>query len=121
MDMNRQQNPSAVSDTKPRGETDVCGVSGWTTETELVRGFDRPVMVADAVGVTIHEAIQEWSELSETPPLYQSVDAENLDGLFRPQATGDSGWLPSVNFQHQSCRVTVLYGSSVRVIVERDP
>lgn len=120
MDMNRQQNPSAVSDTKPRGETDVCGVSGWTTETELVRGFDRPVMVADAVGVTIHEAIQEWSELSETPPLHRSVDAENLDGLFRPQATGDSGWLPSVNFQHQSCRVTVLYGSSVRVIVERD-
>lgn len=97
------------------------GASRWTTDTELVREFDRPVDVADAVTLTVVEAMEEWPELSETPPLDHFVDAEQLDGLFRAKATDVSGWLPSVKFQFQSCRVTLLYGSSIRMIVERDP
>lgn len=96
-------------------------VSGWTTETELVRTYDRPANLANATSSTVTEAIRRWPELSTTPPLYQFVDVEKLDGLFKTKATDDSGWLPSAEFQFQGCRVTILYGSSIRVIVERDP
>ncbi|MFB6168168.1 MAG: HalOD1 output domain-containing protein [Haloferacaceae archaeon] len=75
--------------------------------------------VVDAVGAAVTDAIQQWPELSETPPLYQFVDVEKLDGLFKPKATDDSGWLPSAEFRFQGCRVTVLYGSSIRVIIRR--
>jgi hypothetical protein len=95
--------------------------SGWTTDTKLVRGFDRPVDVADAVISAVDDAIGQWPELSESPPLYQFVDVEKLNGLFKTKATDDSRWLPSAVFQFQSCRVTILYGSSVRVIIDRDP
>jgi hypothetical protein len=101
--------------------TDGHRASGWTTETELVREFDRSVNIVDAVSSTVDEAIGRWSELSETPPLHEFVDVENLNGLFKPKATDDCGWLPSAKFQFQSCRVTLLYGSSIRVIAERDP
>ncbi|WP_394338288.1 HalOD1 output domain-containing protein [Halorubrum sp. Hd13] len=69
---------------------------------------------------TIDEAISQWPELSETPPLYQFVDAERLNGLFKTKAVDNHGWAPSVEFQFQGCRVTLLYSSSVRVIIERD-
>ena len=95
--------------------------SGWTTETKLVRTYDRPNSVGDAITSTVKEAVQRWQELSDTPPLYQFVDVEKLEGLFKTKATDDSGWLPSAEFQFQSCRVTVLYGSPVNVIIERDP
>lgn len=96
-------------------------VSGWTTDTQLVREFDRPFNVADATRSAVADAIEQWSELSETPPMYNFVDTEKLNGLFKTKATDNSGWLPSAEFQFQSCRVTVLYGSVIRVIIERDP
>jgi hypothetical protein len=103
-----------------QSESGARGVSGWGTETELVRTYDRPVNVVDAVGVAVTDAIEEWPELSETPPLHRFVDGEQLDGLFGPEATDGSGRLPSVDFQFQGCRVTVMYGSSIRVIVRRN-
>jgi hypothetical protein len=112
--MHSQLNSAPVTDTNNQL------VSSWTSDTELVREFDRPVDVVDAVSSTVDEAVQRWSELSETPSLYQFVDVESLDRLFKTEAT-DSRWLPSVEFQFQSCRVTLLYGSSLRIIVERDP
>lgn len=102
-------------------KADSWAVSGWTTDTELVREFDRPTTVEDAVVSTVLAAVETWPELSETPPLAEFVAVENLDGLFRTKSTNDSGWLPSVAFRFQDCRVTVLYGSSIRVIVDRDP
>jgi hypothetical protein len=104
-----------------RERTDSWVVSGWTTDTELIREFDRPTTVEDAVVSTVLEAVEKWPELSETPPLAQFVAVENLNELFRSKATDDSGWLPSVAFRFQGSRVTVLYGSSIRVIVDRDP
>jgi hypothetical protein len=95
--------------------------SGWATETELVRTFDRPTDIADAIILTVAEAIQQWPTLSATPPLYQFVDVEQLDGLFKTKAVDDSSWIPSVEFQFQGGRVTVLYGSSIHVIVDRNP
>lgn len=97
------------------------GSSGWTTETELAREFDRPVDVADAVISTVLEAVEQWPELSETPPLCHFIDTEQLNGLFKTKAVDDSGWIPSIKFHFQSCRVTLLYGSSIRVIIECDP
>lgn len=94
---------------------------GWTTDAELVREFGRPVNVADAVSFTVDEATDKWAELSKTPPLYHFVDAENLDGLFKTNATDDGGFLPSATFDFQGCRVKVLYGARVRVVVRRDP
>lgn len=94
---------------------------GFTTESELVRVFDRPTNVSDAVTSTVTEAVDKWSELSSAPPLWEFVDTNKLDGLFKTKATDDSGWLPSAEFQFQGCRVTVLYGSSINVIVERNP
>lgn len=99
------------------GDTDSTSV--WTTDGELLREFDRPVDVADAVGTSVGSAIEEWSELSRAPPLYEFVDLEKLDGLFGTRATDDGAVLPSATFQFQSCRVTVLYGSTVRVIIDR--
>ncbi|ERH10024.1 MAG: hypothetical protein J07HX64_01791 [halophilic archaeon J07HX64] len=95
-------------------------VAAWSTKTELVREFDRPADVVDAVSRTADEAVRRWSELSETPSLSQFVDIDGLDGLFKPKATDHAEWIPSVEFQFQSCRVTLLYGSSIRIIVERD-
>jgi hypothetical protein len=106
----------------PAGEqTDHVPASGWTTETELVREFDRPVNVAEAVILSVTEAIDEWPELSETPPLYHFVNTDNLNGLFKSKATDGSNWLPAATFRFQSCQVRVLYGSTVRVIIRRDP
>lgn len=119
--MSRQRDPNTVSNAEHRGGTDAHSASGWTTDTELVREFDQPVNIVDAVSSTVDEAIQQWSELSETPSLYQFVEIENLDGLFKTKATDDSRWLPSAKFRFQSCWVTLLYGSSIRVIIERDP
>ncbi len=106
--MNRQQESSPES-------------GGWTTDTELVREFGRPVNVADAVSFTVDEATDKWAELSETPPLYHFVDAERLDGLFETNPTDDTGFLPSARFNFQGCRIEVLYGERVRVVVRRDP
>jgi len=71
--------------------------------------------------LAVEDAIGQWPELSETPPLYKFVDTDNLNELFKAKATDDSGWLPSAEFQFQGCRVTVLYSSVIRVIIERDP
>lgn len=119
--MSGYRGSDAVSNADYPREADTHSTSGWTTDTKLVRGFDRPVNVSTAIVYTINEAIQQWPELSETPPLYQFVDAERLNGLFKTKAVDDHRWAPSVEFQFQGCRVTLLYGSSVRVIVERDP
>lgn len=117
--MTNHRTPNATS---PAGrQTDHVFASGWTTETELVREFDRPVNVAEAVTLAVADAIDEWSELSETPPLYHFVDADNLNGLFKSKATDGGSWLPAATFQFQSCQVQVLYGSTVRVIIKRDP
>lgn len=67
------------------------------------------------------DAVEEWPELSDTPPLVQFVNVENLDGLFETEATEYNGWPPSVSFQFQGCRVSVLYGPTIRVVVSRDP
>ncbi|ESS05710.1 MAG: hypothetical protein A07HB70_02190 [uncultured archaeon A07HB70] len=101
-------------------KTAARSVPGWTTETELVRTYDRPVNVVDAVGVAVTDAVEEWPELSETPPLHRFVDGEKLNGLFGPEATDGNGQIPSVDFRFQGCRVTVMYGSSIRVIVRRE-
>ena len=101
-------------------EAAVERVDGWETDTKLVRQFDRPVNVVDAVVSTVSEAIEVWPGLSETPPLYQFVDVEKLDGLFKTKATDDSRWLPSAVFRFQGRRVTVLYGRSIRVMIEQD-
>jgi hypothetical protein len=93
--------------------------SGWTGERKLVRTYDGPANLTDATISAVTEAIQQWPELSETPTLYQFVDVERLDGLFKRGATDDSESLPSVEFQFQSCRVTLLCGSSICVIIER--
>jgi hypothetical protein len=106
--MSEQQNPTSQR------------TAGWTTDTELIREFDHPVDVADAVVSAVEIATEEWPEHSETPPLAHFVDVENLDGLFKTKATDDSGWLPSAAFQFQDCQVTVLYGPTVRVIIRRD-
>lgn len=95
--------------------------SGWMTDAELTREFTRPVTVSDAVISAVMDAIEKWPELSETPPLYAFVDVENLDGLFKEKATTDHGWLPSAMFRFQGCRITILYGETIRVIIERDP
>ena len=92
----------------------------WSTDTQLVRGFERPVVVSEAVISTLMEAVDHWPELNESPPVFEFVDADNLDGLFKTRAVDDTSHTPSVEFLFQGALVTVLYGSTVRVIVERD-
>ena len=118
--MSSYREPTAEPETKSQQETQTPEAAGWTTEAELVREFDRPVNVADAVSSTVAEAIGQWPELSETPPLYRFVDVEKLDGLFKTNATDDSSVLPSAKFRFQDCQVTVLYGSSILVIIQRE-
>lgn len=118
--MSQDRNSKTESHTGDQGETTTQSESGWATDTELVRTYERPVDTAAAVTSVTKKAIQQWRELSETPPLYQFVEVEDLDGLVKKRATNDSGRIPSVEFHFQSCRVTVLYGSLLRVIINRD-
>ncbi len=104
---------------KPR-ESAPQRTRGWTSDTEVVREFDRPVSMVDAVTSTVGTATETWSELSEDPPLFEFIDVENLDGLFRSEAAR-GGWPSSVEFEFQGCAVTILYGRTVRVVIERDP
>jgi hypothetical protein len=94
-------------------------VDGWTTDTKLVREFDRPVVVSDAVVESLVEAMESWPELRDTLPVAEFVDAEKLDGLFKTRAVDDTGHVPSLEFRFQQALVTVMYASRVRVIVER--
>ena len=89
------------------------------TNAKLVREFDPSVNVADAVVSTVMEATDRWQALSGTPPLAEFVNVEKLNGLFKTESD-NGGWHPSVEFQFQTSRVTVLYGSEVRVMIERD-
>ena len=118
--MSSYRDAAAEPDTKSQRETHTPEAAGWTTDAELVREFDRPVNVADAVSSTVAEAIGQWPEVSETPPLYRFVDVEKLNGLFKTNATDDSSLLPSAKFRFQGCQVTVLYGSSILVIIRRE-
>jgi hypothetical protein len=93
---------------------------GWATQETLVREFVRPTHVPDAVHETIADAIEAWPQLSEAPPLAAFVDVEKLDGLVTQRAVEDVREVPSVRFPFQRCRVTILYGSLLRVIVERN-
>lgn len=104
---------------KPR-QASTPNARGWMSDSELVREFARPVDVTDAVVSTVQEATDKWQDLSERPLLSDFVDAKKLDGLFKTKAVDDSQWLPSAEFRFQCCRVTVLYGREIRVIIQRD-
>lgn len=94
--------------------------TGWSTDSQIVREFDRPVRVSDAVIETLMEAVEDWPELSRSPPVFEFVDADKLDGLFKTRAVDETSHMPSVEFLFQDALVTVMYASTVRVIVERD-
>jgi len=94
--------------------------TGWSTDSQIVREFDRPVRVSDAVIETLMQAVEDWPELSRSPPVFEFVDADKLDGLFKTRAVEETSHMPSVEFPFQGALVTILYGSTVRVIVERD-
>lgn len=94
---------------------------GWTTDTELVREFDRPALVSDALIESLMDAVDAWPELRDTPPVAEFVDADKLDGLFKTRAVDDASHVPSLEFRFQQALVTVMYGSRLRVIVERGP
>ena len=119
--MSGHSDPNSVPHSKDQLGASAHPAPGWTTDTQLVREFDRPFNVGDAVRSAVTDAIERWSELSETPPLYNFIDTDRLNGLFKTKAIDDSGWLPSTEFQFQTCRVTVLYGPVIRVIIEREP
>jgi hypothetical protein len=93
---------------------------GWGAYTIIEREFDKSVRVSDAVLETIMKAVEDWPELDQSPPVYEFVAVDKLDGLFETRAAGDTSRIPSVEFPFQDAHVTVLYGSTVRVIVDRD-
>jgi hypothetical protein len=66
------------------------------------------------------DAVDCWPDLDTSPPVAEFVDADNLNGLFKARAIDETGHIPSVEFLFQDALVTIMYGSTVRVIVERD-
>jgi len=94
--------------------------AGWSTDSQIVREFDTSVRVSDAVIAALIEAVEDWPELSLFPPVAEFVDADKLDGLFKTRAVDETSHTPSVEFLFQDALVKVMYGSVVRVIVERD-
>lgn len=94
--------------------------AGLSTDSLVVREFDRPTVISNAVMMTIMEAVDRWPTLSDSPPVVDYVDVDQLDGLFKTRAVDDTGHIPSVEFRFQGALVTVLYASTVRVIIERD-
>jgi len=52
--------------------------------------------------------------------VFEFVDADKLDGLFKTRTVEETSHMPSVEFLFQDALVTVMYASTVRVIVERD-
>lgn len=101
-------------------EPTAAPADGWATQDTLVREFVWPTNVSDAIHETVADAVEAWPRLSEAPPLAAFVDADRFDGLVTERAVDEHGVVPSVKFAFQACRVTVLYGSVLRVIVERD-
>ncbi|MFB6252360.1 MAG: hypothetical protein ABEI27_11880 [Halobellus sp.] len=100
-------------------DTDPGQARGWSTDEKFIREFDRPVGIEQALVSTVTEATQEWSELSATPPLEEFVDAERLEGLIKTKSLDTTDSLPLIQFPFQSCQVTVLYGLTVRILIER--
>ncbi|WP_265338737.1 HalOD1 output domain-containing protein [Halalkalirubrum salinum] len=94
--------------------------TGWSTDSQIVCEFDRPVRVSDAVIETLMEAVEDWPELSRSPPVFEFVDPDKLDGLFKTRTVEGTSHMPSVEFLFQDALVTVMYASTVCVIVERD-
>lgn len=92
---------------------------GWSTDSQILRVFERPVCVSDAVIETIVQAIEKWPELSRSPPVFEFVDADKLDGLFEARVIDNPSHIPSVEFVFQGALVRVMYTATVRVIVER--
>jgi len=84
-----------MADTSPYS-TSVVEI--WSTDTQLVHGFERPVVVSEAVLSTLMEAVDHWPELSRSPPVFEFVDVDKLDGLFKTRAVEETGHLPSVEF-----------------------
>jgi len=93
---------------------------GWSTDSLIVREFDRPVCVSEAVTETLMQAVEDWPDLSRSPPVFEFVDVDKLDGLFKTRAVDETSHMPSVEFLFQDALVTVMYASTVRVVVERD-
>jgi hypothetical protein len=93
---------------------------GWSTDSHIVREYDRPVRVSEAVIETLMEAVEDWPELSRDPPVFEFVDADKLDGLFKTRAVEKTSHIPSVEFLFQDTLVTVMYATTVRIIVKRD-
>lgn len=94
--------------------------TGWSTDSQIVREFDRHARVSDAVTETLMKAVEDWPELSRSPPVFEFVDADKLDGLFKTRAVAETSHIPFVEFLFQDTLVTVIYASTVCVTVERD-
>ena len=94
--------------------------TGWSTNSQIVREFDRPVRVSEAVIETLIEAVDHWPELSRSPPVFEFADVYKLDGLFKTRTVDETSHMPSVECPFQDVLVTVMYASTVRVIVERE-
>ena len=78
--------------------------TGWSTDSQIVREFDRPVRVSEAVIETLIEAVEDWPELSRSPPVFEFVDTDNLDGLFKACTVEETSHLPSgVSLPRRTC------------------
>jgi len=106
-----------MAESSPHRESKPAGLS---TDSLVIREFDRPVCVSEAVIETLMKAVEDWPDLSRSPPVFEFVDADKLDGLFKTRAVEETSHVPSVEFLFQDALVTVMYASTVRVIVERD-
>lgn len=94
-------------------------VQGWTRPTEIFWEFPRPMPVSDAVALTVAEAIAKWPEVREAQPLSEVIELSQLDNLFKLPASESVRPHPTTEFRFQNCDVTVLYGHTIRVIINR--
>lgn len=78
------------------------------------------MLVSDAVALTVKEAIVQWAEIDEQQSILEVIELSQLDDLFKLPASDRISSLPIVEFSFQNCDVTVLYGQTIRVIINRN-
>jgi hypothetical protein len=93
---------------------------GWATDNQILREFDRPVTVSEALLATLLEAVDTWPELDEMPPMTKLANLDIINMLAEDWMPGDRKEFRSIEFKSGGLVVNIIYGAtSVRILIKR--
>lgn len=92
------------------------------TSRDTIHGMERQVEPTEAVCFAVVEALAEFEGVDSTdfPALYESIDWEGLNRLFRDRPRGTADFDGAVTFRLSDSRVVVESGDPITVTVTND-